>query len=130
VRAAVILLLGAMPAAAQGTQPAPDYFVEAAMASSTASAIAASCPRLSIDPAAASRESADVLARLIEDGFEPRTLTETMADPSEAIATLQRAFLAKHALAEGADQDAVCDAGLVEIAEESRIGGLLVEVEQ
>ena len=128
MRAALLILLGA-PAAAQGTVPAPDYFVEGVYASATAQAVALACPGLSVDLHAAARLSDDILARLSADGFDPENLLTRMADPAPAIAALQDAFLARHGLADGAASEVACAAGAAEIAEDSAVGGLLVEVE-
>ena len=128
VRAALLVLLGA-PVAAQETVPAPVYFVEGVFASATAQAVALACPTLSVDPRAAAALSGGILARLTEDGFDPDNLLQRMEDPAPAIAALQDAFLARHGLAEGAASELACAAGEAEIAEESAVGDLLVEVE-
>ncbi|WGH77652.1 DUF5333 family protein [Jannaschia ovalis] len=129
MRAAALILLAA-PAAAQEAVPAPDYFVEAAFLSSTAQVLALSCQTLSVDPIAIARLTDATLARLTEDGFTPENLADRMADPSDAIATLQAAFVQKHALEQGAPEAAVCAAGAAEIAEETALGTLIVEVAQ
>ncbi|MEM7643548.1 MAG: DUF5333 family protein [Pseudomonadota bacterium] len=108
--------------------PAPDYFVASAFETSTAQALAVSCSTLSIDPVAMTRYTDEVLAALEADGFNQQNLADRMADPSQAIGVLQAAFLDRHALAEGAGEDAVCAAGLREIAEGTSLGGLLTEV--
>ncbi|MEM7488733.1 MAG: DUF5333 family protein [Pseudomonadota bacterium] len=117
----------AAPAAADPL-PAPDYFVASAFETSTAQAIALSCSNLSVDPAAVARHSDDVMTALAADGFTAENVSERMADPSGAIATLQAAFLARHDLAEGAPEEAVCAAGRREMAEGSALGALLTEV--
>ena len=119
----------AAPAPAQERTPAPDYFVDATFAVSTAQAVARSCPTLSVDPAAAARATGDVLARLEADGFTPANLEARMADPSDAIAGLQRSFLDRHGLEDGAAETDVCAAGRAEIAGRTGVGALLVEVE-
>lgn len=121
------LCLIAVPALADRV-PAPDYFVASAFATSTAQALAVSCSTLSIDPVAMARHTDEVLAALDADGFTQDNLAERMADPSQAIGLLQAAFLDRHALADGAAEDAVCAAGLREIAESTALGGLLTEV--
>jgi hypothetical protein len=45
-----------------------------------------------------------------------------------ALAAARQAFLDRHGLAEGAPPAAACAAGRAEIAAESAIGGLLIEV--
>ena len=129
-RTAVLAALAlALPAVAQDRVPAPRYFVETAMETSTAQVLAVNCPTLSIDPVAMARRSEVALKRLTDDGFTPENLMERMEDPSAEIAVLQDAFVAKHGLSDGADQNTVCAAGKAEIAEGSAIGALLLEVE-
>lgn len=128
IRVAALLLLAA-PAFAQEQVPAPEFFVTSAMATSTAQILAVNCPTLSVDPGAMSAETSGVLERLERAGFTPENLVTRMEDPADRIAVLQDAFLAKHDLADGADVDAVCGAGLREISEGSVIGALLLEVE-
>ena len=119
----------AVPAAAQERVPAPAYFVASTFAVSTAQAVARACPALSVDPVAAAGATGDVLVRLEADGFTPDNLETRMADPTDAIAARQRAFLDRHDLADGAPAGRVCAAGRAEIAEGSDVGALLVEVE-
>ncbi|GIT92916.1 hypothetical protein JANAI62_33740 [Jannaschia pagri] len=119
----------ATPVAAEDLRPAPEYFVTAAMETSTAQILAVNCSTLSVDLGAMARRSEATLVRLTEDGFTPQALAEGMEDPSDAIAVLQQAFLSKHGLSDGAAESVVCDAGLAEIAEETGIGALLLEVE-
>ena len=126
---ALATLLATTVAASAEQVPAPDYFVATVVETSTAQQLALSCPTLSIDPVKAARRTEDVLTRLSEDGFTPENLETRMADPAEAIAALQNAFLAKHQLADGASTEAVCAAGKAEIAEDSAIGALLLEVD-
>lgn len=128
IRVAALLLL-AGPAIAQEKVPAPDFFITSAMATSTAQILAVNCPTLSINPGAMSAETRGVLERLEQAGFTPENLVARMQDPADRIALLQDAFLTKHDLADGADVDAVCAAGLREISEGSVIGALLLEVE-
>ena len=45
-------------------RPAPDYFVEAVVASTTAQQIARACEALSLDPPKVQKMTADVLQRL------------------------------------------------------------------
>ncbi|CTQ49634.1 DUF5333 family protein [Jannaschia donghaensis] len=128
IRLAALVLIAA-PAAAQDRRPAPEIFVTSAMATSTAQILAVNCPVLSINPGAMRTETDRVLDALDADGFTPETMTDAMEDPSDRIAVLQDAFLAKHDLADGATSDAVCAAGLREISEGTAIGALLLEVE-
>jgi hypothetical protein len=126
---AILLLAAALPAAAQEARPAPDYFVGAAHDFTTANALAVSCTRISIDPGAAGRRSTEVIERLAADGFDPATLEQDMADPSEIFMERRAAFLEKHGLNDAAPEGAVCAAALAEIAEGTGVGALLLEVE-
>ena len=120
----------ATPALAEGQIVAPDYFVTTVMETSTAQQVAVSCPILSINPALMADRSEAALARLAEDGFTPDTLETQMANPADAIAVLQDAFMAKHDLGADGSQAAVCAAGKAEIADGTGIGALLLEVAQ
>nr|WP_281494201.1 DUF5333 family protein [Jannaschia sp. S6380] len=120
----------ATPAWAEEVLPAPDYFVDSAMATSTAQVLARSCTRLSVNPVEMTRHGDAVLDALARDGFTAENLATRMADPSTQVAVQQRTFLQKHDLTEGASEAEVCVAGLREIAEGTNIGKLLVEVEE
>lgn len=128
IRPFLCLLALAAPAAAQETVPAPDYFVETAMDTSTAQIVAVNCPTLSIDPVAMSQRTEATIAALEADGFTPENLATRMEDPSEAIGVLQNAFRARHGLSDDVTEAAVCAAGKREIAEGTALGELLVEV--
>lgn len=128
MRGVALVVLLAAPAAAQELRPAPDYFVETAMETSTANILAVNCPRLSINLGVVAQRSAATLDRLTAEGFTPRILAEEMEDPTEAIAVLQDAFTARHGLTDGAPEADVCAAGLAEMEAETGIGTLLVEV--
>ncbi|UWQ17810.1 DUF5333 domain-containing protein [Jannaschia sp. M317] len=129
MRAIAVLLVLSGPAVAETLRPAPAYFVTGAMETSTAQILAVNCPTLSVDLGGMARRTDDVLRQLTEDGFTPETLATRMEDPAEAIALLQEAFVTRHGLTDGAPQAAVCAAGQREIAEETPIGALLLEVE-
>lgn len=131
IRASLIALCCmATPGFAQDKLPAPDYFVDTVMATSTAQMLAVSCPTLSIDLARASILSDGVLARLAEDGFEPDTIEARMEDPSAAVGALQEAFVAKHGLVGQVTAERLCEVGRVEMAEGTGIGSLLMGVSQ
>lgn len=121
-------LLLAVPAGAQ-TVPAPDYFVAAAMRTSTAQILSVNCATLSVDLGAMARLAEATLGRLTEDGFTPEMMAEQMDDPSDAIAVLQDAFVAQYDLAQDVDEAKICAAGKAEILEATPIGALLLEVE-
>ena len=53
-----------------------------------------------------------------------------MQDPSADVAVLQDAFVAKHNLRGTVTEDQICAAGLIEIAEGTGIGELLLGVAQ
>ncbi|WP_068115044.1 DUF5333 family protein [Tropicimonas marinistellae] len=126
---ALVIWSVAFGAAAQEPQPAPGYFLETIVATTTAQNLALACPYLSFDIFRASTVSDDVLARLADDGFDAKNLEATMADPADEIRRMQQAFLVKHGLPrDGADFEAVCAAGLAEIAEGTAIGGFLTEI--
>nr|WP_255569787.1 DUF5333 family protein [Actibacterium sp. 188UL27-1] len=113
---------------AQEPRPAPGYFVDIVMATTTAQQLALSCPSLSFDIVAASRATEPVVARLAEDGFDPDQLDTQITGFSELIADKQAAFVAKHGLAENPGADAVCAAGAAEIAASSDVGAYLLSV--
>lgn len=118
-----------LPAWAEDPRPSPQYFVDTAFETSTAQALALSCATLSVDLGAMARRTEGTLQQLTDDGFTPDNLSARMADPTDAIAALQTAFMAKHGLADGAPETAVCAAGRAEIAEGTPVGALLLEVE-
>lgn len=128
MRLAPLALVGLATSATADQVPAPDYFVASAFETSTAQVIALSCSTLAIDPAAIARHTEEVLLALEADGFTSENLVDRMADPSDAVGALQSAFLARHDLADGAPEAAVCAAGEQEIAEQTALGGLLMEV--
>lgn len=121
-------LLVATPAMAE-LRPAPDYFVGALIATEIAQAIAINCPVLSVNPKAAHIMSEDVLGWLEADGFDLADPTAGMQDANDRLNALQAMFMEKHQLA-GANSDKVCAAGKLEMAAETDIGNLLVEVAQ
>ena len=113
---------------AQEARPAPDYFVDSVMATTTAQQLAVACPTLSFNIIAASRATGPVMERLIEDGFDPDQLESQMTGFAEAMAARQAAFLARHDLSDGAESEKVCAVGAAEIAEGSDIGSFLTKV--
>ncbi|WP_172676925.1 DUF5333 family protein [Aestuariivita boseongensis] len=111
-------------------RPAPGYFLDAIVATSTAQQLARSCPEVSVDPVVISRSTGEVLGQLEADGFDVNQSDMGMLDASADIKSRQDAFLAKHSLADGASTEAVCAAAKLEIADETLIGSYLVEVAQ
>jgi hypothetical protein len=126
----IVVCCAATPVFAQDKVPAPEYFVDTVMATSTAQMLAVSCPTLSVDIARASLLSEGILARLAEDGFEPDTIEARMQDPSAAVGALQEAFVAKHALVGQVTAERLCEVGRMEMAEGTGIGTLLMGVSQ
>ncbi len=122
------VMAAATPAMAELRQ-APDYFIGALIATEIAQAIAINCPVLSVNPQAAQKMSEDVMNWLAEDGFDEADPTAEMENPNDQLNALQARFMDKHQLA-GAGADKVCAAGKAEMADETDIGNLLVEVAQ
>ncbi len=130
IRTAVIsCAICATPAWAE-LRPAPGYFLDAIVATSTAQQLAQSCPEISVDPVVVSQASGDVLTQLEADGFDVAASDLGMLDASAEIQQRQDAFLSKHDLSNGANTDDVCAAARVEMAEGTQIGAYLVEVGQ
>jgi hypothetical protein len=129
IRAAVIFALCASAVQA-ADRPAPDYFVDAVMATTTAKQLALACPQISINLVVVSNDAEVVMSQLKTDGFDTGQETLGMVDPTQDIAVMQVAFMDKHKLAEGAATETVCAAAKAEIAAGSRIGTYLLEVEQ
>lgn len=128
IRAAIIACaLCATPAWAD-LRPAPGYFLDAIVATSTAQQLALSCPEVSIDPVIIGKASGAVLTQLEADGFDVNAADMGMLDASADIQARQEAFVAKHGLAEGASTEAVCAAARAEMADGTDIGTYLVEV--
>ncbi|MEM9582496.1 MAG: DUF5333 family protein [Pseudomonadota bacterium] len=121
---AVSLLAG--PALAE-LRAAPDYFVGAIISTDVAQAIAVNCPKLSVNPLIAQEMSENVLAWLVEDGFDRSDPVSEMVDFSDRLQALQQRFMDKHDL-EGANSAQVCAAGFKEMKSKTDIGNLLVEV--
>ncbi len=131
IRTAIICVtLGLAVQVQAADRPAPDYFIDAVMATTTAKQLALACADISINLPVVSADSGAVMDRLKADGFDTATDTLGMTDPSAQIAAMQVAFLDKHNLQEGAAQRDVCSAARVEMAEGSQIGTYLMEVAQ
>lgn len=129
IRITLISVALATPAWAE-LRPAPDYFLDAIVATSTAQELARSCPSVSIDPVVVGKASGDVLGRLEAEGFDINSNDMGMQDASAAIKLRQDDFVAKHGLADGANPADVCAAARIEMAEGTQIGTYLVEVSQ
>ena len=110
-------------------RPAPAYYLDALINTTTAQQLALACPSLSVDLAVMAQASGVVINRLEADGFT-MTAEQTGMRPSEdALATRQQAFVAKHGL-DQPTSERVCAAGKAEIAEGTVMGSYLVEVKE
>lgn len=124
---AITLALGA-PALAEELRPAPGYYLDAVMDFTMAEQLARSCATLSVRADAMQARSAEVLARLQADGFDPALPNAGMEDPTMEVLARQQAFVDRHALPEAPGEAEVCAAGLAEIAAETQMGSFLTEV--
>jgi hypothetical protein len=109
-------------------RPAPEYYLEALIDTTTAQQLALSCPTLSVDLAAMAEASGVVINRLEVDGFTMTAEQTGMTDSADALAARQDAFVAKHGL-DTPSPDLVCAAGKAEIAEGTKMGSFLIEVQ-
>lgn len=121
----VAAVFAAGPAMAE-LREMPDYFVAALVSTSAAQAVALSCPTISVNPVAAVQASQVLLDQLEADGVDVSDPAADFLPGDDKLAAAQSAFMDKHQL-EGANADAVCDAGRAEIAEATAIGALLLE---
>ena len=110
-------------------RPAPDYFVQTVVATTTAQQIARSCRTLSLNLATVQPATTALLQRLDSDGFDISRADAGMEEPTDRFTALQEAFLVKHGLSEGIGEDEVCAAGRAEIDEGTEIGTYLTVVE-
>lgn len=124
-----VIALGVMPfgALAGGERPAPDYYLDVLIATTTAQQLALSCPTLSVNLPAMAEASGAVINRLSEDGFDMTAEKTGMADASAAIAARQTAFVEKYGL-DAPTEARVCAAGRAEIAAGTVMGSYLIEV--
>ncbi|MEM9349351.1 MAG: DUF5333 family protein [Pseudomonadota bacterium] len=107
---------------------APDYYIEALFAVSTAEQLANFCPEIAFNLHHAERMSTALLKRLADDGIEGDALS-TLNGVEAGVATLQDGFVARHSLGSPTGE-AVCDVARSEIAEASAIGAYLKDVEK
>jgi hypothetical protein len=115
-----------MSAQADTMRPAPDYFVDMVMATTTAQQLALSCPIFSFELLKASHASGAVISRLQEDGFDTNLLDEQMSGFEEALGARQETFLSKYGL-DDPDEVKVCAAANAEFDAGTEIGGYLVK---
>lgn len=123
------LILSGTVAAAQDRE-APEYFLDAVIATSTAQTLALSCDAVSLNPVNTAQLSQRVLVQLEADGFDTSREDLGMADASDALAERQDAFVEKHGLNTDAGEDSVCAAAEAEIDEGSAIGKLLLALDE
>lgn len=109
-------------------RPAPDYFVETVAAMNLARVMAKNCKGLTVSPAAAEASGEATLEMLAADGFPADNPTALMEDPNPQVAERQSAFLASYELQDANSVAQICAAGLQEIAKQTPLGSLLVEV--
>ncbi|MDU8945880.1 DUF5333 family protein [Ovoidimarina sediminis] len=109
-------------------RPAPDYFVEAVVASTTAQQIARACEALSLDPPRVQAMTGAVLQRLLDDGFDLERPDGGMKESQDKFAAEQVKFMAKHGLEGAISSEMICAAGTAEIEEGTAIGALLIAV--
>ena len=103
--------------------------MDSVVASTAAQALAQACDTVSLDPPKMQAMTTDILQRLQEDGFDVSRPDAGMLPSNEKFAAQQKAFLQKHGLDTAPTAEKACAAALIEIAEGSGIGDLLVEVD-
>lgn len=108
-------------------RPAPDYYLEALINTTTAQQLALSCPTLSVDLAVMADASGVVINRLEADGFTMTAEQTGMSASTDALAARQQVFVTKHGL-DTPTPALVCAAGKAEIAEGTVMGSFLIEV--
>lgn len=109
-------------------RPAPDYFLQALTDLNLAQALATQCETLSIDPVASQARTDVVLDQLAADGFDRNDPVSQMSDATEALGSLQQAFVDRHGLA-GAEREAYCAAGLADTQSQTGPGQFLLSIE-
>ncbi|MEM9436603.1 MAG: DUF5333 family protein [Pseudomonadota bacterium] len=127
-RTAILALTWAGVSSASAEIAAPDYYIEALFAVSTAEQLANFCPEIAFDLSYANTRSNALLERLAGDGISGDALT-VMAGIEEGVAKLQEAFVARHGLASPSG-DVVCEVARSEIAEASAVGAYLKDVDE
>lgn len=110
------------------TRVAPEYYLDALFDASMAQQIALACPALSVNPAATSAMTGQVLERLEADGFDMANPDFDAAQAQAGFAARLSAFAERTGLGDGAATDVVCAVGRSEIDGATKIGALLVAV--
>ena len=124
---ASVCMIGANAVSA-ADRPAPAYYLEALIDTTTAQQLALSCPSLSVDLAVMAEATGVVINRLEADGFTMTAEQTGMLSSEDALTARQQVFVAKHGL-ETPTPDLVCAAGKAEIAEGTVMGSFLIEVQ-
>lgn len=127
IRAASLLTMIMASAATAETQ-APDYYVDAVFAVSTAELLANFCPQVGFASDLATAEAEAVLARLAEDGITGDGVLRLIGVDT-GVEALQGAFMAQYGLDEPSE-DKICAAARAEMDTGSPIGAVLVENSQ
>ncbi|MEL6913269.1 MAG: DUF5333 family protein [Pseudomonadota bacterium] len=115
-------LLGAGAASAEAV--APDYYLDALFAVTTAERLAQFCPEVDVSLAAANAASEALLSRLAEDGLVGDALTE-LSGVEYGVGLRQASFMERHGL-NAPSVEEICAAAEAEMAEGSALGGLLM----
>lgn len=124
---AAVAFCVATSAVSASERPAPEYYLDALIDTTTAQQLALACPTLSVNLPRVAQATGDVIARLEEDGFTMTAEQTGMEDATDALASRQDAFVTKYGL-QNPSADAVCAAGRAEIQEGTVMGSYLIEV--
>lgn len=124
---AVVAFGAATSAVSASERPAPEYYLDALIDTTTAQQLALACPTLSVNLPRVAQATGDVIARLEEDGFTMTAEQTGMEDATDALASRQNAFVSKYGL-QDPSAEAVCAAGRAEIQEGTVMGSYLIEV--
>lgn len=107
---------------------APDYYIEALFAVSTAEQLANFCPRVGLDLQATNEASEALLVRLREDGIEGDAIL-ALGGVEAGVVELQDAFVETHGLSQPTEE-LLCDAAAAEIADGTVVGQYLTKAAQ
>ncbi|MEM6727754.1 MAG: DUF5333 family protein [Pseudomonadota bacterium] len=125
MRSTLLLTLGFLGAPALAETPAPDYYLDALFAVSTAELLSNFCTGVALDPVLANAALETVLADLATDGIRGDDIL-ALGGVEAGVGARQDAFMARYELAEPSEER-ICAAAQSEIAEGSAIGGFLVQ---
>lgn len=121
----LVTVLAAVPALAETPTAAPDYYVDALFAVSTAELLVNFCGDVGLSTERLNAQAEAVLDRLSEDGFAGDQIVH-LSGVEDGVASRQDAFMARHGL-ESPTEALICAAARQEIAEGTAIGAVLVE---